>query len=178
MGCYPQCRLAQSTSKTLVVNQAVTTDPLLISAQMLSPIRAAIVFRPASPLPPVTPWLNMAVPVSPMTVIANGVVPPIRMASFPAMETLQPERFTEQPDIARSQIVILVAHETDVFVTIPGVTVRNHGRGGIDGGGRCGIDHWLRSHHHEGPNPCHPSIWLNDTTGQQPQSSGRDGQGK
>ncbi len=118
-----------------------------------------------SPFLTVMPWLNMAVPISPVTVIASGVVPPILMAAFPAMKTLQPDGVTEQPDIARSQIVILVANETDVFVTIPDVTVRNHYRAGIDNRGRCRIDHWLRSHHHEWPNPHHLSIWRNDTAG-------------
>ena len=49
---------------------------------------------------PVTSWLNMSAPISAVTVISNGMVPPIRMASFPSMETLQPEWVTEQPDIA------------------------------------------------------------------------------
>jgi hypothetical protein len=78
------------------------------------------------------PWLNMAVPVSPVTVIASGVVPPIRMAAFPVMKTLQSEGVAEQPEIARPEIVILVPHETDIFVSIPSVTVRNHYRAGID----------------------------------------------
>ena len=119
------------------------------------------------------PWLNMAVPVSPVTVIASGMIPPIRMAAFPAMKALQPDGVAEQPDIAGTQIVILVTHKTDVFVTIPYVTVRNHYGAGIDnrgwcrinGRGRCRIDHWLRSHHHEGPNPHHLSIGRNDTAG-------------
>jgi hypothetical protein len=79
------------------------------------------------------------------------------------METLQPEWFTEQPDIARSQIVILVTNETDVFVTIPGVTVRNHYRSHFYRW-RSHIDHWLRSHNYEWLKR-HPSIWLNDTAG-------------
>jgi hypothetical protein len=42
------------------------------------------------------------------------------------METLQPEWFSDQPDIARSQIEILVTNETDEFDTIPDVSFRNH----------------------------------------------------
>jgi hypothetical protein len=41
------------------------------------------------------PWLDMAIPVSPVMVIAYGVVTPIRMAAFPAMKTLQPEGVAE-----------------------------------------------------------------------------------
>lgn len=63
--------------------------------------------------------------ISSETIIANGVVPPIRMVSFPSMETIKPPRFTIYPDIAGSQIHIHAVHETDVFITIPGVTVGN-----------------------------------------------------
>jgi hypothetical protein len=77
------------------------------------------------------------------------------------METIQPERFAEQPDIARPQIIILVANEADVFVSIPGVAVRNHHRG--DFHRRRGDNHhWLRGDNHERLKR-HPSIWLNDT---------------
>jgi hypothetical protein len=40
-------------------------------------------------------WLDMSVAIRPVTVIANGVVPPVSMASFPSMETIQPERLAE-----------------------------------------------------------------------------------
>jgi hypothetical protein len=84
------------------------------------------------------------------------------------METLQPERFTKQPDIAGPKIVILVTHETDIFVTIPGVAVRNHHRSHFHRW-RSDNHHWLRSHIHRrrGHNhewlKRHPSIRLNDT---------------
>jgi hypothetical protein len=112
------------------------------------------------------PGLDMAVPVGPVMVVADGVVPPVRMAAFPAMKTLQPEGVAEEPEIAGPEIVTLIPHEPDIFVTIPDVIVRNHDRGGIDDRGRGRIDHGLRRHHHEGPYPCHPSIRLNDTAGQ------------
>src|ERR1700733_3818465 len=74
----------------------------------------------------VMPWMNMSIAIGSETIIANSVFSPIRMASFPSMKTLQPEWFSDQPDITKSQIEILVTNETDVFVAIPGVTVRNH----------------------------------------------------
>jgi len=120
--------------------------------------------------PVVAPWLDMAIAIRPVTVIADGVCPPIGMASFPSMETIQPEGIAEQPDIAGAKIVILVAHEADVFVTVPGVTVRNHHRSHFH---RWWGDnhHWLRGHNHEWLKR-HPSIWLNDTAGHK--SSCRD----
>jgi hypothetical protein len=103
--------------------------------------------------PIVMPWLKMSMTIVSVTIIANGVVPPVSMVSFPSMETLQPEWFTEQPDIARPQIEILVTNETDVFIAIPGVTVRNHHRL---------LHHRLRSHNYEWLER-HPPIWLNHT---------------
>ncbi len=80
--------------------------------------------------PRVTPRLNMSVAIGPEMIITNGVFAPIRMASFPTVKTFQPEWVSDQPDIAGSQIEILVTHETHIFDTIPSITVRNQ--------------HWLR----------------------------------
>ncbi|GEM_PF-1426981 len=93
------------------------------------------------------PWLNMSMGVFSVIIIASGVVSPITMVSFPSMETLQPEWFTDQPEIARSQIEILVTNDTDVFDTIPDVTVRNHYWRLYQ---RCRSHHYhrLRSHIH------------------------------
>jgi len=115
---------------------------------------------PVLSVPVVTPWLNMPIVIRSVMVIANGVIPPISMASFPSMETIQPERFTKQPDIAGSQIVILVTHETDVFVTIPGVAVRDHYRSHFHRW--WSYIHRRRGHNHEWLKR-HLSIRLNDT---------------
>ena len=98
----------------------------------------------------------MSMVVVSITIIANGVGSPVTMVSFPSMETLQPERFTDQPDIAGSQIEILVTDETDIFDPIPGVIVRNHYRFHGRHHHRC------RSHHHDGLE-CHPAIRLHHT---------------
>ena len=103
------------------------------------------------------PWLVMSMAVGSVTIIANGVGLPVSMLSFPSMETLQPEWFTDQPDIAGAQIEILATHETDIFDTIPGVIVRNHYRFHGRHHHRC------RSHHHDGLER-HPAIRFNHTT--------------
>ena len=103
------------------------------------------------------PWLIMSMAIVSVTIIANSVVPPIGMASFPSMKALKPEWFTDQPDIAGSQIEILVANETDVFVTIPDVTVGNHYRP------RCFSHNYRRRCNHHWCER-HPAIWLNYTT--------------
>jgi hypothetical protein len=84
------------------------------------------------------------------------------------METLEPERFTVEPEVAGSQIIILVADETDIFVAIPDVIVGNQQRS-LFHRRRWGIDHGWRSHiyrcrcHiHQWPER-HPSIGINDT---------------
>jgi len=109
----------------------------------------------------VTPWLDMSIAIRSVIVIANGMRLPIRMASFPSVETIQPEWVGDEPDIANSQIEILVANETDVFVTIPGVAVRNHYRSHFHRW-RCHNYHWLRSYDYEWLKR-HPSTRLNDT---------------
>ena len=88
--------------------------------------------------------------VVPVMIVAHGVAPPIRMNAYPRMKVTQPDRVTDQPDIARSQIVILVTHDTDVFVTIPIVIVRDH----------------RHFHHRWGHNhpDTHPPIRFNHTT--------------
>ena len=104
------------------------------------------------------PWVKMSMAIVSVMFIANGVVAPIRMTSFPSMETIEPEWVTDQPDIANSQIEILVTNETDVFVTIPDVTVRNHYRPRCFSHNyrcRCCNHHWCERH---------PPIWLNYTT--------------
>lgn len=121
--------------------------------------RGLSVFRPA-----VSHWLNMSVGISSETIIANGVVSPISVVSFPSMETLQTVRATGQPDVARSQIEIRATNDTDEFGTVPGVTVRN-----LDYRW-CDLNGWRwRSHDHRcrGRNyqrlKSHCSIWINHT---------------
>ena len=74
----------------------------------------------------VAPRLNMSVGVFSVTIIARGVVSPIRMTSFPSMKAFQPVRSGDQPDIAGSQIEILVPHQSDILHTIPSVSLGNH----------------------------------------------------
>jgi hypothetical protein len=81
------------------------------------------------------------------------------------METIQPERFTEEPDIAGPQIIILVTHETDVFVTVPDIAVRNHYRGRFHRW-RSHI-YRSRSHNHQRAKR-HPSIGFNDAARHKP----------
>jgi len=69
--------------------------PARVGSQMLDLIRAAIIFPLVLPSPSVASGLKMAVPVIAVTVIANGVVPPVSMAAFPAMKTPQPKRVAE-----------------------------------------------------------------------------------
>ena len=47
----------------------------------------------------VTPGLDMATAIRPVTVVADGMGTPVGMSAFPSMEALQPERFAEEPDV-------------------------------------------------------------------------------
>ena len=103
--------------------------------------------------------MNLAMSISSVTIVAGGVAAPIRMATYPAMETCQPVRSGDQPDITGSQIEVLVPHQTDVFDAIPSVSLGNHNWFNLHG--------W--SHHHGWrklngwqPDP-DLSVWLNHT---------------
>ena len=79
-------------------------------------------------MPVVTHWLFTSMCVSSEAIIAEGVIPPVSMVSFPSMESLQPDWITDQPETAGSQIEILVSNQADVFAINHNVTVRNHHR--------------------------------------------------
>jgi len=108
----------------------------------------------------VTSRLFVAMGIAAETVVANGVGAPIGMAMFPAVETVEPEGVADQPDIAGSEIEILVAHETDVFITIPHVIVRNGHHG-------WGNDHRRRRRHRDDRGIERYSSGLDDATGHQ-----------
>lgn len=67
----------------------------------------------------------MVVVHGPVMVVVDGMSAPIRVDHLPALETMESHRIANDPDIAGSQIIILVAHHTDVFVAVPGVVVRD-----------------------------------------------------
>ena len=99
------------------------------------------------------------------TIIADGMAPPIRMASDPHVETIQANRIAGQPYITRPQIIILVADKTNVFVTVPYVIVRYHYRLWRD-------DYRCRSRNDD-RSKSHPSIRGNNAAGSKKhQSSG------
>jgi len=68
----------------------------------------------------------MSLGIFSVTIIASRLATPISVATFPSMETCQPVWSGDQPDITGSQIEILISHQTDVFYTIPSISVRNH----------------------------------------------------
>jgi hypothetical protein len=100
----------------------------------------------------------MAMGIFSVTIIASGVASPISMAALPAMEAFQPVRSGDQPDIAWSQIEILVPDQADVFDTIPSVSLGNHYWPNLHGRGN---HHWRkRNCRQQQP---HLPIWLHHT---------------
>ena len=65
----------------------------------------------------------MSVSIITIILIANGVVAPVRMDSFPVVKACHTNRIKRQPDIAHSQIKILSADNADIFVTVPDVSI-------------------------------------------------------
>jgi hypothetical protein len=83
-------------------------------------------------------WRLVSLGITAVMFIVNGMSVPIRMIPFPAVKAPKPPWFTNNPDMARSQIVILTADDADVFVTVPDVIIRihshrHHGRGRFHG---------------------------------------------
>jgi hypothetical protein len=110
-------------------------------------------------------WLNMSVSIGSETVIPNGMVPPIRMESFPVMEMRQPVWSTGQPDIAGSQVEIRAANDPDEFDTVPDVSVRNldYRWRDLNGWRWRSHDHWCRGRNYQRLKS-HCSIWINYAT--------------
>ena len=75
-------------------------------------------------------WLRFGMIVihGPVMVIVDGMSTPICMTHLPGLETMEPHRVANDPDVARSQVIILVTDHADVFVTIPGVVFRDRFR--------------------------------------------------
>ena len=74
------------------------------------------------------PWMLVPVGVQPVARVDNGVSAPITMGRFPAMKARQPNRIECNPQIARPQIKIPIAEDTNVFVAIPDIRIRNRHR--------------------------------------------------
>ena len=114
---------------------------------------------------PVMPWLNMSAVVSPVMIIANRMILPAGMPAFPVMKTIQAVGIGHDPDIARPQIIILAAHETDVLIPIPSISIRHqYHRLGL---GR--IYNWWCDRNNKGLK-CQTSIGFNHTAGYQHQA--------
>jgi len=78
----------------------------------------------------------MSIVIRPESIVTNGVLAPIAMAPLPPVESLQTEWVCDQPDIAGSQIIILIPYEANVFDAVPGVIIRDfdyRSRSDIDG---------------------------------------------
>jgi len=106
-------------------------------------------------VPVAIPVVVVSTVVVAVTFIVNGMVVPIRMNPFPVMEARQAEGFTNDPDIARSQIVIATANDTHILVAIPNVIIRSRHLHRYRG--------WRRRFNH------HATIRPNDAAGHQGQ---------
>jgi len=68
---------------------------------------------------------HMTVGIVTETVVADGVVAPVGMDSFPVVKARHANRIKRQPDIARPQVKIRAANDADVFDSVPDVSIRN-----------------------------------------------------
>ena len=89
----------------------------------------------------ILPRMIMPLGVATIFLIANGLFDPVLVVLFPVVEIAQTIRWHRQPDLVRTQVIILVTDESDVFRAVPGVTIRHadcHSNAGRD---------WSRRHY-------------------------------
>ena len=67
----------------------------------------------------------VSVGIAAILIVADGVKAPVGMTSFPTMEALQPGSIKGQPDMVGSQIILVAAHQADIFIAVPDVFIRN-----------------------------------------------------
>lgn len=73
----------------------------------------------------VVAWHVMSVSIAAVEFIADGMVAPVGMNPFPVVETRRAVNIQSQPDVVGSQIVILAAHNADIFDPVPDISIRN-----------------------------------------------------
>jgi hypothetical protein len=72
-----------------------------------------------------------------MPFVANGVSAPIRMMSFPSVETFHAIRFHSPPNTSGPQINVFTVDDPHIFNTIPSIVFRHdfHHRRRVNHGG-------------------------------------------
>lgn len=81
-------------------------------------------------------WLRLRYMVgASVTSIVRGMSLPIGIGVFPGMKTMHAWRIHRNPNVARSEVIILAAHYPDVFSPVPNIGFRNWGH-------RCYHDRW------------------------------------
>ena len=70
--------------------------------------------------------MEMSMGIVSETIVVNEVRPPVRMSADPDVEMIDPDRVADQPDVAGAEVKILIAHDADVFITVPYIIIGNH----------------------------------------------------
>ncbi len=73
----------------------------------------------------IMPWVIMSLGIAAEMFVTNGVFAPVCMGSFPIVKARHTTRVAHHPDIAGTQIIILRADDTHIFVPVPDISVRN-----------------------------------------------------
>ena len=86
----------------------------------------------------------VSVHIAAILYVVDGVSAPVSMISFPAMKTSQTGCIHNQPDMVRTQIIILIPNYADIFSAIPDIIIGNPY---IYGDYRCRDSHNRRTDH-------------------------------
>jgi len=140
--------------------------------------------------------VEMAVRIVAEPCIDGHMHAPVGMDADVGMEMIQAHGVAEEPDVAGSEVIILIADDADVFVAIPDIGIGHHihgrdrrrgrlhdGRRGSDVNrrGRGDIDGWRRGHddargRDDNGFKCHAAIRTDDAAGDQYQTACQQGQ--
>ncbi len=61
--------------------------------------------------------------------VSNHMTMPIRMIMHVHLESVQPDRIHHYPDIIWAQVIILIAHDTDIFISVVDICIGNDHHG-------------------------------------------------
>ena len=117
--------------------------------------------------------VEMAVRIVAEPCIDGHMHAPVGMDADVGMEMIQAHGIAEEPDVAGSEVVILIADDADVFIAIPDIGIghdihgRDRRRGRLHDGRRGSDDNGFK---------CHAAIRTDDAAGDQYQTACQQGQ--
>jgi len=71
------------------------------------------------------PRMFMSLGIEAKPHVDSGVRAPIRMDFHPVLKPREPDGIANNPNVAGTKVIILVANNTNIFIAVPDVVIRN-----------------------------------------------------